>query len=93
MIISSELTGKTYETVEDCLKAEEEFHRQKAEEQKAKEEHDKMLDEAYEEAMAACDKYLKLAGVRISGSSGTPQVINSVDDLLEELFGSFCKAL
>ena len=63
MIISSELTGKTYKTVEECLKAEEDFHKKKAAEQKAKEEHDKKLDEAYEEAMAACNKYLKLAGI------------------------------
>ena len=64
MIISSELTGETYKTVEDCLKAEEVYKKAKAEEERAKKEHQKMLDEAYEEAIAACDKYLRLAGFR-----------------------------
>lgn len=64
MIISSELTGKTYETVDECLAAEalhkEEEQKKKEAEKLRKEE----LDKAYEEAIAACDKYLKLVGVK-----------------------------
>lgn len=63
MIISSELTGKTYETVEECLKEEKEYRKKEAEAEKAKKAKQKALDEAYKEAINACNKYLKLAGV------------------------------
>ena len=36
MIISSELTGKTYKTVEECLKAEKEYKLQKEEAERNK---------------------------------------------------------
>lgn len=65
MIISSELTGKTYKTVEECIAAEKEFFRKKEEEEKAKMAHQKELDEAYEEAISACERYFKLAGVNV----------------------------
>ena len=63
MIISSELTGKTYKTVEECLAAEEVFKKEEEKKRKAKELHEQELDKAYEEAIAACDRYLKLAGI------------------------------
>ena len=62
MIISSELTGKTYSTVDECLKAEEEFKKKKEEEAKAKKKYEEELDKAFDEAVAACNKYFKLAG-------------------------------
>jgi len=65
MIISSELTGKEYKTVEECLKAEKEFLKKKEEEKKAKKEHEEALDKAYKEAVAACDRYFELAGVEV----------------------------
>lgn len=63
MIISSELTGKRYKTVEECLEAEKEFLRKKEEEKKAKEAQQAAIDKAYEEAVAACDKYFELVGI------------------------------
>lgn len=63
MIISSELTGKKYKTVEECLEAEKEFLRRKEEEKKAKEAHQAAIDKAYDEAVAACDKYFELVGI------------------------------
>ena len=63
MIISSELTGKRYKTVEECLEAEKEFLRRKEEEKKAKEAQQAAIDKAYEEAVAACDKYFELVGI------------------------------
>lgn len=63
MIISSELTGKTYKTVEECLEAEASFVEKQKKKQEAEELRKRELDKAYEQAIAACDKYLKLAGV------------------------------
>ena len=63
MIISSELTGKTYKTVSECLAAEEEYKKKKAEEEKAQKAHQEALDKAYKKAIAACDEYLELAGI------------------------------
>lgn len=58
MIIFSELTNKQYDSVKDCLAAEKEF--------KAKEDTKRAeLDKAYEEAIAACDRYLELAGIKV----------------------------
>lgn len=65
MIISSELTGKTYKTVEECLQAEKDFKKKKAEEEAAKKAHKEELEKAYQEAVKACDKYLKLRGIEI----------------------------
>lgn len=65
MIIISELTGKEYKTVDECLKAEKDFLNKKKEEEKAKKAHEEELDKAYHDAIAACDKYLKLRGIEI----------------------------
>jgi len=65
MIISSELTGKEYKTVDECLEAEEIFLKKKEEEKKAKEAYEAELEEAYNEAIAACDRYLRLRGIEI----------------------------
>ena len=56
MIIISELTGNEYDTVEECLKAEEEFSKRKAEAEKVRKAHEEALSEAYEEAVAACER-------------------------------------
>ena len=84
MIISSEITGKTYDTVEDCIAAEREFKAKEREKKEAEKKHKEELDKAYEEAIAACDKYLELAGVKIEEKE-----INSVDKLIEEFFKLF----
>jgi len=65
MIISSELTGKQYNSVKECLEDEKNFLRKKEEEEKAKKEHEKALNKAYEEAVAACERYFELAGIKI----------------------------
>jgi len=63
MIISSELTGKTYETVEECLAAEASYKEEEEKKRKAAQRHKQELDKAYDEAIAACGRYLKLAGI------------------------------
>lgn len=65
MIISSELTGKTYKTVEDCIAAEKEFFRKKEEEEKAKEAYLEELDKAYTEAIEACERYFEIANINV----------------------------
>lgn len=65
MIIISELTGKEYKTVDECLEAEEIFLKEKEEKEKAEKERKAALDKAYKEAITACDKYLELAGIKI----------------------------
>lgn len=62
MIISSELTGKTYKTVEECLEAEKTFREEERRKREARRAKAKELDEAYKEAIAACKKYLNLTG-------------------------------
>lgn len=65
MIISSEITGKTYNTVDECLAAEKSFIEKKEAEEKAKKELEAQKNEAYKKAMAACDEYLKLCGIEV----------------------------
>ncbi len=65
MIIVSEITGKEYKTVDECLKAEKDFRKKKEEEERAKKAHEEELNKAYHDAIAACDKYLKLRGIEI----------------------------
>ena len=63
MVIYSELTGETYDTVDECLGAEHKYKKDKEEAEKAEKERQKLLDEAYTEAIKACERYLDLAGV------------------------------
>ena len=44
---------------------EKEFIRKEKEAKAAKEAHEKELNDAYEEAIAACERYLKLTGVDV----------------------------
>lgn len=91
MIISSELTGKQYKSVEECLEDEKNFLRKKEEEKKAKEEHEKALNKAYEEAVAACERYFKLAGIEVDmdedgWSIKTTSDISDNDDVFDLLY-------
>lgn len=61
MIIISEVTGKEYKTVDECLAAEKDFLKKKLAEEKAEREKQEALDEAFEEAVEACGRYLELA--------------------------------
>lgn len=63
MIISSEITGKTYKTVEECLAAEKKFMAEKAAKEKAEKDLEAKKEVAYQKAIDACDEYLKLCGI------------------------------
>lgn len=86
MIISSELTGKYYTSVAECLKDEELFLKKQEEEKKAKEEHEKALDKAYEEAVAACDKYFKLAGIEVEIDDDSYTITTTSEDKRDDAF-------
>lgn len=65
MIIVSEITGKEYKTVNECLAAEAEYNRAQKEREKAEAERKAKLEKAYDEAIAACERYLDLAGIKV----------------------------
>lgn len=92
MIISSELTGKTYETVEDCLAAEKAFKEEEKRKAEAEAKKDKELEEALDEVITACERYLELVGANYKISTGEPATFTGTLDffnstLLKELFG------
>lgn len=64
MIIYSELTGKVYESVNECLDEEIKYTKEKQKAEEEEKEHQRLLDEAYTEAIKACEKYLDLAGIK-----------------------------
>lgn len=90
MIIISELTGKEYKTVDECIKAEKEFLKKREEEEKAKKAHEEELDKAYHDAIAACDKYLKLRGIEIEEDENSFMITarggHNNDELFEKIY-------
>lgn len=92
MIISSELTGKTYKTVEECLKAEKEYKLQKEEEEKAKADLQKEKDEAYEEAINACNRFLKLCGIEVDFNNRGYRIKVHSDDKADRIYEDILNA-
>ena len=92
MIISSELTGKTYKTVDECLKAEAEYKKAQEEAEKARIDHEKAMDEAYKKAIEACDAYLKLAGIEYEGTDHGYRVKIHSDDKADKIFEDILNA-
>lgn len=78
MIIYSEITNKLYNTVKECLDAENEYKSKKAERTKA-----------YEELVEACHNYSKLTGktYKICVDDTVPDLNNFID----LLFGKYDK--
>lgn len=65
MIIISEITGKEYNTIEECVAAEKEFLEKQEAAEKIRQAREEELNKAYEEAIAACDRYFELAGMDV----------------------------
>lgn len=65
MIIYSELLKETFNTVDECLEAEAQFAAEELERQEKEKAHKEACDKAYEEAIAACDRYLELVGLTV----------------------------
>ena len=87
MIISSEITGKTYKTVDECLAAEKAFIEKKEAKEKATKELEAKKNEAYKKAIAACDEYLKLCGVEVEfGDHGYTMKYHSDGSLADAIF-------
>ena len=80
MIISSELTGKQYKSVEECLKDEKKFLDAEEKKKKAEQAHKKELDKAYEEAVAACERYFELAGIKIDIDEDSYTITTKTDN-------------
>ena len=80
MIISSELTGKQYKTVEDCLKAERDYTKVQAKDGKEKAEREAEKEKAYDEAVEACKKYCELAGIDLTIEESTDEDEEKDDD-------------
>ena len=77
MRIISDITGKEYKTVDECLAAEEEADKKALQEKK---------DAAYKKAIDACDEYLKLCGIEAEfGKNGYRVKINS-DNTADKIF-------
>ena len=65
MRIISDITGKEYKTVDECLADERAFAEKKAKEEADKKALAEKKDAAYKKAIAACDEYLKLCGIEV----------------------------
>lgn len=81
MYILSEITGKEYKSVDECLADEKEFLRKQEEEEKAKKAHDEEVAKAYDEAVAACERYFELLGMEVNIHKD-----NSANDIFSNLF-------
>jgi len=92
MRIISDITGKEYKTVDECLKAEEQYKLQKEAEEKARVDHKKALDEAYQKAIDACDEYLKLAGIDMETNGNGYKVRIHSDDKADKIFEDILNA-
>ena len=93
MIISSEITGKTYKTVDDCLADEKKFLEKQEAEKKARKEHEAKKQAAYEEAIAACEKYLDLCGIDIEFTDHGYKATFLSDDKADKIFEDILNAM
>ena len=93
MIISSEITGKEYKTVEACLADEKAFKEKQEAEKKAKEEHQKKLDEAYKKAIDACEDYLRLSGLDFKRTENGYTIKSNSDDELDRIFAEILQLM
>ena len=92
MRIISDITGCEYKTVDECLAAEEDYKLQKEAEEKARAEHKKALDEAYQKAIDACDEYLKLCGVELEFNDHGYKVHYHNEGKADEIFEDILNA-
>ena len=94
MIIYSEILDKQFDTVQECLDAELEFKRAEKEKERAKAEHEKKLNVAYDKAMKAIDEYLELAGITVEETKNGYKVIQRMtDEDADDIWDSILNAL
>lgn len=86
MIIYSELTGETYETINECLDAEVKYVKEKQKAEEEEKEHQRLLDEAYTEAIEACERYLELAGVKFEIDESEDKEDEDEEESFDEWF-------
>lgn len=92
MRIISDITGKEYKTVDECLKAEKEYKEAKAKAEKEKAELQAKKDAAYQKAIDACDEYLKLCGIETHFDDNGYRVKIHSDDKADKIFEDILNA-
>lgn len=89
MRIISDITGKEYKSVDECLAAEKAFEEKRAKEEAEKKALQEKKDAAYKKAIEACDEYLKLCGIEVEfndhGYRATIHSDNKADKIFEDL--------
>lgn len=88
MIIYSEVLDKKFNSVDECLAAEEEFFKKKEDEKAKALEKEKRETEAYEKLMKAWKNYEEVMGISTFGREVTIADINAlmlVADILENI--------
>lgn len=88
MIIYSEVLDKKFNSVDECLAAEEEFFKKKEDEKAKALEKEKRETEAYERLMEAWKNYEEVMGISTFGREVTIADINAlmlVADILENI--------
>lgn len=60
MIIKSEITGKTYKTVDECLADEKAYNQKKLEDERKKKEFEKKQEVAFQLVKESWKKYLDI---------------------------------
>lgn len=71
MIIQSEITGKTYKTVDACIEDERKYLKEKEEAEAKEKEAKEKIDSAFKEAKTAWKKYIdtfKEAGFKVTSA-------------------------
>lgn len=63
MIITSEITGKTYKSVEDCLSDEKRYKKEKEERERAQKKHEQEIEDAYRVARNAYQHFMEVADI------------------------------
>lgn len=90
MIIYSEILNKPFDSVDECLTAEKEFKEAEAKKELEEKARKAELDAAYKEAIAACDRYLELAGIKVDidvkeDDAEDDEVFDLIDALLKDI--------
>ena len=92
MRIVSDITGKEYKTVDECLTAEKKFLEEKVRKEEAAKELEAKKDEAYKKAIAACDEYLKLCGIDMETNGNGYKIKIHSDSEADKIFEDILNA-
>lgn len=86
MRIISEITGKEYKSVDECLAAEKKFLDDKVAKEKAAKDLEAKKEAAYKKAIDACDEYLKLCGIEAEFDDNGCRIHYYSDDKADDIW-------